>query len=153
MPSCPFHLDFNTIFSGPCHQGAEERLEVLKIQKKMLKQGGTLGETVPKLIGHIEKLEPGDDKIEPENKGDVVDEEEDVGGRQTADKGAATGKEVGGRQTANSDAAARKEVGGGQTADKDIPNDETTGMPTGSKKADEKKKWSTPSVIRLREQR
>ena len=38
-------------------KGAEERLEVLLSRKKQVEEGETSTETVPKLIGHVEKVE------------------------------------------------------------------------------------------------
>ena len=38
-------------------KGAEERLEVLRSRKKQVEEGETSMETVPKLIGHVEKVE------------------------------------------------------------------------------------------------
>ena len=93
-------LDLEQALSA-IRKGAEERLEVLKTQKKMIEQGETLGETIPQLIGHIEKMEPGDDD---ESVGGAVDEEMDVGGKQMADTEAAKEKEVGGRQMADKEA-------------------------------------------------
>ena len=50
-------------------KGAEERLEVLKSKKKQVEQGESSVETVPKLIGHIEKMEA-DKEIEDKQEGD-----------------------------------------------------------------------------------
>ena len=38
-------------------KGAEERLEVLQSQKKQVEEGEALMETVPRLVGHVEKVE------------------------------------------------------------------------------------------------
>ena len=61
-------------------KGAEERMEILKSKKKQGEKGESSFETVPKLIGHIEKME------EKEIEGDDAVAVEDVSGRQTADK-------------------------------------------------------------------
>ena len=45
-------------------KGAEERLEVLKPKKSQLEAGESSDATVPKIIGHIEKVEPAEDEDE-----------------------------------------------------------------------------------------
>ena len=52
---------------GEIERGAEERLEAMRVEKQKLESGGVMTETVPKLIGHIEKVEETEDDI-PEQK-------------------------------------------------------------------------------------
>ena len=58
-------------------KGAEERLEVLRSKKERVEAGEVLAEMVPKLIGHVEKVEEED-----------LDErmEQTEGGHPTAEK-------------------------------------------------------------------
>ena len=86
-------------------KGGEERLEVLRIHKKKIEQGQSSGGMVPKLIGHIEKMEPQGKQEKLEDEGGAV-EEENVGDNQMASMETAGTKEVRGRQTAD------REVGG-----------------------------------------
>ena len=78
---------------GVIEKGAEERMEVLKEKKQKLEEGAgepsTMSETVPKLIGHIKKMEVED--VEAEKEEEVQDD------RKEADKGTAgvAGKETG----------------------------------------------------------
>ena len=48
---------------GEIERGAEERLEVIRAEKQKLESGSTVMETVPKLIGHIEKVETPEDDV------------------------------------------------------------------------------------------
>ena len=52
---------------GKIERGAEERLEAMRAEKQKLESGGVVTETVPKLIGHIEKVEEAEDDV-PEQK-------------------------------------------------------------------------------------
>ena len=52
---------------GKIERGAEERLEAMRAEKQKLELGGVMTETVPKLIGHIEKVEETEDDV-PEQK-------------------------------------------------------------------------------------
>ena len=78
---------------GVIEKGAEERMEVLKEKKQKLEEGAgepsTMSETVPKLIGHIKKMEVED--VEAEKEEEVQDDRKEV------DKGTAgvAGKETG----------------------------------------------------------
>ena len=67
---------------GAIQKGAEERLSALRSKEQQLGQGETSSETVPVLVGHIKKMELGDDETED----DVAKKDKEVGGRQTADK-------------------------------------------------------------------
>ena len=44
-------------------QGAEEWLEAMRAEKQKLETGGAKTETVPRLIGHIEKVEEDEDDV------------------------------------------------------------------------------------------
>ena len=122
-------------------KGAEERLEVLKSKKKQAEEGESSVETVPKLIGHIEKME--EEEIEGEQEGDMAVAVEEVGGRQMADRGKV---------------AAAEEGCGGQTANRGTEwSEEMSKQKDKNKKADEtedpkKRPRSTPSINRLREE-
>ena len=48
---------------GEIERGAEEWLEAMRAEKQKLELGGVMTETVPKLIGHIEKVEETEDDI------------------------------------------------------------------------------------------
>ena len=122
-------------------KGAEERLEVLKSKKKQAEEGESSVETVPKLIGHIEKME--EEEIEGEQEGDTAVAAEEVGGGQTADRGkAAVAEEVSGRQTADRGTERIEEMP--KQKDKNKKADETEDP--------KKKPQSTPSINRLREE-
>ena len=75
----------------------QQALSVIQTKKSQLERGESSSDTVPKLIGHIEKMEPGD------NGGDEpvggAGEENIACGSQTAVKG--TEEQVGGRQMAD----------------------------------------------------
>ena len=80
---------------GAIQKGAEERLEVLKSKARKMGLEKSSGETVPVLVGHIEKVDPGEGK---EEEGTLQKEEEtrdrqpantadqDSGKKQTTDK-------------------------------------------------------------------
>ena len=65
-------------------KGTEERLEVLKSKKKQVEEGESSAEPVPRLIGHIEKVE--EEEIEDEQEGDKAVAVDDLGAGQTAGK-------------------------------------------------------------------
>ena len=85
---------------GTIKKGAEERLEALRSKAWQLGQGETSGEMVPVLVGHIEKMEPGD----YEEEEDTAKKDEEASGGQSADR---TGED--------------KEPGKGQMTDKPTP--------------------------------
>ena len=117
-------------------KGAEERLEALRSKKERTETGEVSMETVPKLIGHVEKVE----------REDVDEEEEPIEGDDPA-----VGKEVGGGLTADREAT----VAGG------AEGEQITGMDTdksakSTEKAEESgtsriKRRSTPSIGRMKE--
>ena len=80
-------------------KGAEERLEVLWSKKERVEAGEVLVETVPKLIGHVEKVEEEDlDEQMEQTEGGHPAAEKEVSGRLTADRGAAVAGEAGREQ-------------------------------------------------------
>ena len=74
-------------------KGAEERFEVLRGRKKQVEEGETLAETVPKLIGHVEKVEQ--EEFKEQSEGDRPVE---VSGSLMADREAAAAREICGEQ-------------------------------------------------------
>ena len=68
-------------------KGAGERLEVLRSKKERVEAGEVSAETVPKLIGHVEKVEEEDlDKQMEQIEGGHTAAEKEVGGRLMADR-------------------------------------------------------------------
>ena len=87
---------------GAIQKSAEERLEALRSKTRQMEWGETSGETIPVLVGHIKKMEPG----EEEKEEDTAKKDKEVGGGQSANKAVEEEEE---------------EVGGKQTTDKDTP--------------------------------
>ena len=119
-------------------KGAEERLETLRSKKERMEAGEVSTETVPKLIGHVEKVE----------REDVDEEEEQIEGDDPA-----VGKEVGGRLTADREAT----VAGGAEGEQ-IMGTDTDKLAKYTEKAEESgtlgiKRRSTPSIGRMKEER
>ena len=56
-------------------KGAEEWLEVLHSRKKQVEEGETSTEMVPKLIGHVEKVEEEEFEEQPEGDRPVAEKE------------------------------------------------------------------------------
>ena len=127
-------------------KGAEERLEVLRSRKKQVEEGETSTEMVPKLIGHIEKVEQ--EESEEQLKGDRPVAEKEVSGSLTADREAAAAGEIGGEQATGEDT---------EQGDKMVnPTDKETTEPTDK---DDKvtgsvrrKPMSTPSISRMKDE-
>ena len=68
-------------------KGAEERLEALWSKKERMEAGEVSTEMVPKLIGHVEKVEKEDvDKEREQIEGDDPAAEKEVSGGLTADR-------------------------------------------------------------------
>ena len=65
---------------GAIQKGAKERLEALRSKAQRLEQGKISAEMVPVLVGHIKKMEPGDDK----EKADTTKKDEEASGGQSA---------------------------------------------------------------------
>ena len=128
-------------------KGAEERLEVLRSQKKQVEEGEASTETVPRLVGHIEKVEPEEFEEQPEDDRPVAENE--VSGRLTADWEATAVGEKGGEQATGEDIEQVDEVA--KPTDKDEmaePMDKDDKV-TGSAK---RKTRSTPSVTRMKDE-
>ena len=81
-------------------KGAEEWLEVLRNRKKQTEEGETLTEMVPKLIGHIEKVEQ---EFEEQPEGDRPVAEKEVSVGLTTDREAAAAGETGSEQATGED--------------------------------------------------
>ena len=80
-------------------KGVEERLEVLRSKKECVEAGEVSAETVPKLIGHMEKVEEEDlDEHMEQTEGGHPAAEKEVGGGLTADREAAVAGFAGGEQ-------------------------------------------------------
>ena len=115
----------------------EERLEALQSKKECM-EAEVSTETVPKLIGHVEKVE----------REDVDEEEEQIEGDNPA-----VGKEVGGGLMANREATV---VGGAEG--EQIMGTDTDKSAKSTEKAEESgtsriKRRSTPSIGRMKEER
>ena len=82
---------------GEIEKGAQERMEALRAKKERLETGKSAEETVPKLIGHIEKVE--EEEIEEGVEGSgVVQKKGDDGTRRKITKGATVGQKEGVQQ-------------------------------------------------------
>ena len=95
---------------------------------------------MPKLIGHIEKVE--EEEIEDEQEGHKAVAEKEVSGGQTADRRAAAAEEAGGEQTVGKDTEGIDEMA--RPMDKD---EKAEGTGSSSKKP-----RSTPSITRQKEE-
>ena len=120
-------------------KGSEERLEVLRSKKECVEAGEVSAEMVPKLIGHMEKVEEED-----------LDEqmEQTEGGHPAAEK------EVSGGLMANREAAIAGEVGGEQMTER--MDTDKSAKPTEKVEASDssrRKPRSTPSISRMKEER
>ena len=120
-------------------KGAEERLEVLHSKKERVEAGEVSAETVPKLIGHMEKVEEDDlDEQMEQTEGGHPAAEKEVSGGLTADRGAAVAGEAGGEQATertDTDKSAKP-------TEKAEASDSLKGKPR-----------STPSISRMKEER
>ena len=121
-------------------KGTEERLEVLRHRKKQVEEGESFAEPVPKIMGHIEKVE--EEEIEDEQEGDKAVAAEEVGGGQMANRGGPAAEEAGGEQTTGKDTEGIDETA--KQMDKDEQKNETEGS--------NKKPQSTLSITRLKEE-
>ena len=81
---------------------AEEQLEVLWNKKKQVYEGEASVEMVPRLTGHVEKVE--EEELEEQTEGDQPGAEKEVGGCLTADREAAAAEETGSEQVTSKDA-------------------------------------------------
>ena len=120
-------------------KGAEERLEVLRSKKERVEAGEVSTEMVPKLIGHVEKVEKKE-----------VDEE----GEQIEGDDPAVEKEVGGGLTADREATVEGRTEGEQTTEHTDTN--KSAKPTDKAETSEiskRKTRSTLSISRMKEER
>ena len=132
-------------------------MEVLRSKKECIQKGGASAETVPKLIGHIEKVEEEDVEEQPEQtEGDHPAAEKGVSGGLMAGKEANVAGETGGEQTTqhtDNDKSAKPTDKDkmAQPMDKDESVKSTDkAEPSGSSK---RKARSTPSINRMKEER
>ena len=137
-------------------KGAEERLEVLRSKKECIQKGEASVETVPKLIGHIEKVEEEDlDKQPEQTEGDHLAAEKEVGGGLTAGKEANVAGETGGEQKAqctDTDKLAKptdKDKTTQPTNKDELVKSTDKAEPSGSSK---RKARSTPLISRMKEE-
>ena len=128
-------------------KGAEEWLEVLRSRKKQVEEGETSMETVPKLIGHVEKVEQ--EEFEEQPEGDRYVAEKEVSGGLTADREAAAAGEIGSEQATGENIEQVDETA--KSMDKgeaEKPTDKDDKV-TGSAR---KKPRSTPSISRMKDE-
>ena len=120
-------------------KGAEEWLEVLQSKKEHVEAGEVSVEMVPKLIGHVEKVEEQD-----------LDEQVE----QTEVGHPAAEKEVSGGLTADEEVAVAGEAGGEQMTERMDTNKSAKPMEK-SEASDSlrRKPRSTPSISRMKEER
>ena len=126
---------------GAIEKEAQERMDALQARKKQLEAGELAKETVPKLIGHIKKVE--EEEVEEDTEGANMILMEGVGDGDgcTTAKGAATGEKDVGEQIAE------------DTEDKSKKSEKDTGTNTGKKEEPKQKPRSTPSAARLKEEK
>ena len=119
-------------------KGTEERLEVLRSKKECVEAGEVPAETVPKLIGHVEKVEEG---LEEQNE-------------QTGGGHPAAGKEVGGGLMADKEVAVAGEAEGEQTTE-GTGTDKLANPTDKAETSDSSRRKirSTPSISRMKEER
>ena len=120
-------------------KGTEERLEVLRSKKEHVEAGEVSAEMVPKLIGHVEKVE--EEGIEEQM-------EQTEGGHPAAEE------EVGGGLTANKEVAATGEAESEQMTE--CTDTYKSAKPTDKAEASDssrRKTRSTPSISRMKEER
>ena len=115
-------------------------MEALRAKKKQLEVGETHTETVPKLIGHIEKVE--EEEIDEEAEEANVVSTEGTGAEHLAEKDTTAAEKDSGEQI----------VGGG-TGDKSTKSETGTGVKGGKKDELRKKPRSTPSAAKLKEEK
>ena len=138
-------------------KGAEEQLEVLRSKKKQVEKGETSTEMVPKLIGHIEKVEQ--EEFEEQPEGDRTVAEKEVSGGLAADREAAAAEEKGGEQATGENIEQVDEMAKpthkGEMA-KPMDNDEMVEPTDKDNKATgsvRRKPRSTPSISRMKDER
>ena len=115
---------------GAIEKGAQERMEALRAKKERLEMGKSVEETVPKLIGHIEKVEEEEPEEGVEGSG-VVQKKGDDGMKQKIMKGTTVGEKEGVQQ----------------------PEEQAAGTEGSTKEDSKKKPRSTPSAARLKEEK
>ena len=115
---------------GAIEKGAQECMEALRAKKEQLEVGKSAEVTVPKLIGHIEKVE--EEEIEEGVEGTgVVQKKGDNSTRREITKGAMVREKEGVQQ----------------------PEEQAAGTKGSTKEDSKKKPRSTPSAARLKEEK
>ena len=120
-------------------KGTEERLEVLRSKRERVEAGEVSMETVPKLIGHVEKVE----KKELDKEGERIEGDDPAGE-----------KEVGGSLMANREATVTGGAEGKQMTEHTDTN--KSAKPTDKAETSEilkRKTRSTLSISRMKEER
>ena len=126
-------------------KGAEEWLEVLRNKKKQAEEGEASTETVPRLIGHVEKVEQKEFEEQPEDDRPVAEKE--VSGGLTADREVAAAGETGSEQATGGDTEQIDEMAKPTDKEKTAKPTDKDNKAIGSAR---KKPRSTPSITRLK---
>ena len=126
---------------GAIEKGAQECMDALRARKEQLEAGKSTKETVPKFIGHIEKVEEEEVEEDIEEANVIPTEGDDDGKVCKMAKVVATGEKEVGEQMEE------------DTEDKSKKSEKDTGTKTGKKEELKKKPRSTPSAARLKEEK
>ena len=126
---------------GAIEKRAQECMDALQARKKWLEAGELAKETVPKLIGHIEKVEEEEVEENTEGANVILMEGDGNGNGRITAKGATPGEKDMGEQIAE------------DTEDKSKKLEKDTSTKTGKKEEPTKKPRSTPSAARLKEEK
>ena len=117
---------------GEIEKGAQERMEALRAKKKQLQMGKSAEEMVPKLIGHVEKVE--EEEIEEGVEGSgVVQKKGDDDTRRKITKGATVGEEEGVQQP-------EEQAAGTKDSTKEDSKKSTRSTPSAAKRKEEKRR-------------
>ena len=120
---------------GEIEKGVQERMEALRAKKKQLQMGKSAEETVPKLIGHVEKVE--EEEIEEGVEGSgVVQKKGDDDTRRKITKGATVGEEEGVQQP-------EEQAAGTKDSTKEDSKKSTRSTPSAAKRKEEKRRART----------
>ena len=128
-------------------KGAEERLEVLCSRKKQVEERETSTETVPKLIGYVEKVEQ--EEFEEQLEGDGPVAEKEVSGSLTTDRKAAAAGEIGSEQATSENIEQDDKMAKPTDEDKMVEPTDKDNKATGNAR---RKPRSTPSISRMKEE-
>ena len=128
-------------------KGAEKRLEVLHRRKKQVEEGETSTETVPKLIGHVEKVEQ--EEFEEQPEGDRPVAEKEASGGLMTDREATAAGEIGSEQATGKNIEQDDETAKPMDEDEMVEPTDKDDKVTGSAR---RKPRSTPSISRMKEE-